>query len=356
MDEHFTDKQPNRIFESWAQQLKDRGIHKIEGDLVIDTSHFSGPGKPSTYPQDHANQQQWYSAPASAFAWNDNCIEVRAVPQQNGSACRIETRPFSRSIKIINKSKSVNSHANKNFIVSRSAQSNTVIVSGKYKKTTSWFPLSIHEDADLLAGDHCMHILKKSGITITGSVKIGRFPNNKESLLFEHNNTLLPALNILNQRSQNIYGEQILRILGYQFRKQGSITDGVAAVNAYLAKHLGMNNSDINIVDGSGLSYANKGSALDICNLLSAMSKHDYSKEFYASLRTAPYSWAKQAPSRVKTGSLSVARCLAGYLDNADGSKRYAFAILLNKDKATSISWASKLREQLFKVMLKQVP
>ena len=41
-------------------------------------------------PQDQDNQQRWYSAPASAFAWNDNCIEVRVVPTRVGERASIE--------------------------------------------------------------------------------------------------------------------------------------------------------------------------------------------------------------------------------------------------------------------------
>ena len=355
LDEHFTNKNPNLIFERWATRLKALGISRIKGNLLIDSSYFSGPAKAPTYPQDHRNQQQWYSAPASAFAWNDNCIEVRAVPQKPGQACRIEIRPQSSAIKIINKTKTVSSKGNKTFIVSRLENKNTIVVSGSYKKTTSWFPLSIHDDADKLAGDHCAYILEQQGISIDGQVRIQTFANTAEQLLFEETNTLSPALDILNQRSQNFYGEQIIRILGQRFQNQGSLDFGCAAVKHYLNKHIQMPTADMSILDGSGLSYDNKATARQITQLLHGMHRHTYKSAFYNSLRTPSYSWAKSVPSRVKTGSLAIARCLAGYIDSKDRQRRYAFAILINKGSSKSFSWASKLREQLYRIMVQQI-
>ena len=355
LDEHFTDKKPNLIFERWAARLKSLGIQRVKGDLVIDASYFSGPAKPLSYPQDHRNQQQWYSAPASAFAWNDNCIEVRAVPTSPGKACRIEIRPNSPAIKSINKSKTVAAKGNKTFIVSRLENKNTVAVSGKYHKTTSWFPLSIHDNADQLAGDHCKYILEQQGIKIDGRVRIDTFNVNADQLLFEHSSKLTPALNILNQRSQNFYGEQILRILGQRFQNQGSVDFGCAAVKHYLNKHLKMPSDNMHILDGSGLSYDNKASARQIGQLLHGMHRHQHKTVFYNSLRTPTYSWAKKTPSRVKTGSLAIARCLAGYIDSKNKQRRYAFAILINKGSAKSFSWASKLREQLYKIMVQRL-
>ncbi|NRA36595.1 MAG: D-alanyl-D-alanine carboxypeptidase/D-alanyl-D-alanine-endopeptidase [Planctomycetes bacterium] len=350
LDEHFSNKKPNTFFIQWAQKIRKAGITTINGPIIIDCSFFSGPAKPLSYPQDHSNQQKWYSAPASAFAWNDNCIEARAVPLASGP-CRIEYRPFSPRIKIRNKSKSTRGKASKYFIISRAAHSNTLTISGSYKKTTSWFPLAIHQDPNLLHGDHFRHILQQQGITVTGTVILDRFRLDQSHLLHQEEHPLLPALKILNQRSQNFYGEQILRVLGYQLNKIGSIHDGCVAVRHYLKKHLRIDDAQLQILDGCGLSYDNMASPSTMCRILNAMHRHPSGSDFHDTLRTAKYSWAQKYASKVKTGSLSVARCLSGYIDDRNG-KRYAFCILLNKGSHTSISWANGLREKLYKTMI----
>ena len=81
LDEHHTDRKPDLIFQRWIERMKELGIKAIQGPVLIDAHTFSGPILPSTYPGGSKNEQAWYSAPASALAWNNNYIEVRAVPQ-----------------------------------------------------------------------------------------------------------------------------------------------------------------------------------------------------------------------------------------------------------------------------------
>ena len=52
----------------------------------------------------------------------------------------------------------------------------------------------------------------------------------------------------------------------------------------------------------------------------------------------------------MKTGTLAVASCLAGYIDSAGGN-RYAFAVLLNLGESTSFGWADRLRWKVFETL-----
>ena len=109
LDEHHSDGQPDNIFKQWVKHLQARGIQRINGPVWIDHHYFSGPIRPPSYPGGAKNEQAWYSAPASAFAWNNNCIEIRAVPTTPGQPTRIETRPASSRIPITNRGE--DSHA-----------------------------------------------------------------------------------------------------------------------------------------------------------------------------------------------------------------------------------------------------
>jgi len=351
LDEHFSDKKPQRIFAGWAAQLRERGIERIAGDIVIDCSRFAGPIRPASYPADHRNAQQWYSAPASAFAWNDNCIEVRAVPQQAGERALVQVRPRSSRIELINKTRSVANGGNKGIVCHRAHHSNTITVSGRYSKTTEWFPLAIHEDPALLAGDELSAALSEAGIPVTGQVRLGNVRAHDGRLLLEHVDPLLPALAILNRRSQNFYGEQILRVVGYHRRGSGSIAAGTAAIEDLLSAEHGIDPEHIQLLDGSGLSYDNRSSASTVCRLLRAAVQRSDGELFLETLKPKQHA-GRQA--RVKTGSLNVARCLAGCFAGSD-ERRYAFAILLNRGQAGSIAWAYRLREQLFATLIDQL-
>ncbi len=348
LDEHFTEETPDEIFTGWIDRLRRAGVRNIAGDLVIDTSLFAGPIRPASYPQDHANLQKWYSAPASAFAWNDNCLEVRVVPGPNaGGPAVVQVRPRSPRMRIVNKTTTVARRKRSPLIAGRAPTANTISVSGRYAKATSWYPLAIHSDPALLAGDHFSGLLAEHGLPIGGEVRIGTLPDGEE--LFVHESPLLPALRILNQRSQNFYGEQILRVIGHHRAGTGSIADGCRAVEAILGEQLGLDPADFRLLDGSGLSHGNLASARQVARLLAVMAADEELHEhFHDSLKEK---WWGTVRCRVKTGTLSIARTLAGYIPGPD-DKRYAFAILLHRDEAATIAWAIRAREWIFRKLV----
>jgi serine-type D-Ala-D-Ala carboxypeptidase/endopeptidase (penicillin-binding protein 4) len=349
LDEHFTDGQPELIFQDWIARLRALGISRINGPVLVDGSLFSGPAKPPTYPQDHSNQQKWYSAPASAFAWLDNCIEVQVRPAQPGEAALVLLRPNSPRIPLRNTGKTVAKVSRPKLLTSRAHHSNQINVSGQYDRPTAWFPMAIHEQADLLHGDHFCYLLRASGIQAPRQCEAGLLTDHPDAqVLIDHRDPLGPAIHILNTRSQNFYGEQILRLLGVARAQEGSIDAGNRALQAILAEYLHLPADSFTVVDGSGLSYDNQASAVAVVQLLHGMAGSQHAGEYRASLKD--YKLGKRQ-AQVKTGTLRVARCLAGYFQVAD--QHYAFAILLNRGKASG-AWlmpAKRGYEQILKAM-----
>jgi D-alanyl-D-alanine carboxypeptidase/D-alanyl-D-alanine-endopeptidase (penicillin-binding protein 4) len=346
-DEHFAEgRDPDNVLRGFAAELKRQGVRRIAGDLVIDARLFSGPIRPATWPDDQANLQRWFSAPSSAFAWNDNCIEVRILPGAVGQPCAVETRPRSPRIRIVNQTRTIANGAGKNAI-SRSLDSNTVVVSGTCGRATAWFPLAIASDPDLVVGDHFKHLLGVAGIAVDGGVRLGAVDPAAGPLLVDRQDALVPAIDICNQRSHNFYAEQFLRMLGVAKAGDGSIIAGCTAVAQTLEGKFGAGMGPMTQLDGSGLSYGNEASATYLVNLLDAMHRSELGEVFRNSLKDKP---AGQAKGQVKTGTHNEARALAGYLQGSSG-RRYAFAILLNRRQASGIVWADKLRESLYQAL-----
>ena len=347
LDGHFSDDVPDRFFVDWAQKLRQLGVQAIDGDLIIDNRLFSGPDKPTTYPQDQENLQRWYSAPASAFAWNDNCIEVRVIPTRVGERAEVQVRPVSARITVVNKARTVAGKGDKAIFVTRDADSNSVTVTGSYSQATPWFPLSIHGDPDLLAGDHLKAILQRNGIPVAGQVRIAPLATQGGRLLIEHASPLVPAVSLMLKNSQNFYAEQLLRMLGYERSREGSVAAGTMAAKAILRRVIGTQAEQITLLDGSGLSYGNAASPEVMVDLLVAMHRSPLRDVFYDSLRERNLG---KLQGRVKTGTLAIATCLVGYIDPPSGRRR-AFAILLNKGTARNLDWAPKLRDSIYRAI-----
>lgn len=342
LDEHHSEGDPERFFRSWASRLAAAGVRRIDGDLVVDRSRFSGPSKPASWPQDHANQQSWFSAPSSAFAWNDNCLRIRIIPGDVGRPCTVDVQPRSPRVPVTNKTTTAAKAAN-NVIANRERYGNATTVSGTYSRRSEWLDLALHDEADLAAADHLKMVIERSGIPISGKVVAGKVPHDSRELVLE-THTMGQALDILNQRSINFYGEQIIRTLGWLKFQEGSTDAGTRAVGQILRHHLGADLAGWTLADGSGLSYDNRACADLLARLLVFMDAHPLGERYRATLKPMDHGTAH---GLVKTGTLAIARGLAGYLDHGDG-RRSCFVILINKGEARTSGWMVGLREKLF--------
>jgi D-alanyl-D-alanine carboxypeptidase/D-alanyl-D-alanine-endopeptidase (penicillin-binding protein 4) len=148
--------------------------------------------------------------------------------------------------------------------------------------------------------------------------------------------------------SQNLYTELILRTLGKVAAPPPATTTtsnlpetseelGLEAVKAFL-KTVGLSPEALVLDDGSGLSRNDMITAEASVQLLTFMSKHRYAAVFRDALPIAGVDGTlrnrfKGTPAennvRAKTGSLSSAASLGGYLTTA-GGERLAFSIMVN--------------------------
>jgi len=145
--------------------------------------------------------------------------------------------------------------------------------------------------------------------------------------------------------SQNLYTELILRTLGKVTPPPASTSIlgptseelGLEAVKSFL-KTVGIRPEALSLDDGSGLSRNDMITAEASVQLLTFMSKHRYASVFRDALPIAGVDGTlrnrmKGTPAennvRAKTGSLSSAASLGGYMTTAAGEK-LAFSIMVN--------------------------
>ena len=164
-----------------------------------------------------------------------------------------------------------------------------------------------------------------------------------EFILLHHHDPLVPALAILNQRSHNFYGEQIARSISVHNGGTGTYREAADEVQKAVQTLDPVIGDNLFLFDGSGLSYDNRATARSVTELLAAMYHHPLSQTYYQTLKDK---WSGKTLGKVKTGSLNVARCLAGYVTIR--GERYAFAFLCDRGTAKSISWGSNYATPFF--------
>jgi len=114
-----------------------------------------------------------------------------------------------------------------------------------------------------------------------------------------------------------------------------------------LAAHLDLH-TGLHPIDGSGLSYENRGSAEAVCRLLDRMLESPHREAWLSTFKERQVG---DTTILAKTGTLAVARCLAGYAPTPEGGWM-AFAVLLNRGESRSIGWARDLRRDFARALV----
>ena len=171
-------------------------------------------------------------------------------------------------------------------------------------------------------------LLRKSGIPVSRPAGIGVAPASAKLSYVERSAPLSRILAAMNKPSDNFFAEMLTKGLGASFGGGGTTAAGVKVERAFLIS-LGISGTTFRLTDGSGLSYYDRLTALDITALLAAMSKRSDWPVFWNSLSVAGVDGtladrmrgtAAQKNLHGKTGTLTVASNLSGYVTSRNGA------------------------------------
>ncbi|HEX7298985.1 MAG TPA: D-alanyl-D-alanine carboxypeptidase/D-alanyl-D-alanine-endopeptidase [Solirubrobacteraceae bacterium] len=178
-------------------------------------------------------------------------------------------------------------------------------------------------------------ILRGQGIRVDGPSGAGVAPGDVTELGSVQSPAVRDLIRVTNVPSDNFVAEMLVKDLGAQFGGAGTTAAGVGVVRAQLAS-LGVHPR---IVDGSGLSRADRTTPRQVVRLLTTMHRQQVAASFEDSLpvagRTGTISkrmrgTPAQDRCRAKTGTLIGVSALAGVC-HAAGGHTIAFAMLMNR-------------------------
>lgn len=335
----FYDDDINAVFDRWAEGLRQAGITRVAGDIVLNASFFDGVGRHPEWPA--GQESRWYQAPISALSYNDNVVLVSIRPgSRPGRQVGVSIEPPVDILRPVALARTVGRRGRVRVAVSRAAGSNSVTVSGTVPLRPAWWstPITI-DDPPTYFGKALANRLKNAGITVSG--RIVQKPVKPDSTWIPVATTesdLLPTITVCNKRSQGFYAEQIFKTVSAEKNGQGTWAGSVLLAREFLAT-LGLDPSHFQLRDGSGLSSGNRTSAADLVRFLRLMERHPHgelwrstlaiSGEKEGTLRHRLKDAAARGRVLAKTGSLERVSTLAGYV-RADSGRTYVFAILLN--------------------------
>ncbi len=347
-----------------AARIAAAGVKRVEGDLVGDQSYFIGPQYGAGW--EWEDLQWWYGAEVSALTVNDNALDLSVKPGAKvGDAAVITTGPPDPLLRINNKVVTGAKGTKRDLNAYRGLAGDELEITGSIALDDKGYTGGIGISHPALLFAYLLRAsLAQRGVTIKGKtrtvaarlsagfvlqpplnlsavsprperVEIASMPSVPFSVIAAQ--TLKP--------SQNLYTELILRTLGTVVLPQvnspnidrTSETDGIEVVKTFL-REAGLNTSSLVFSDGSGLSRNDMVTAEATIQLLTYMHRHRYASVFRDALPIAGVDGTlrnrfKGTPAennlRAKTGTLSSASSLSGYVRDAAGEE-LAFSIMVN--------------------------
>ncbi|MCA9321897.1 MAG: D-alanyl-D-alanine carboxypeptidase/D-alanyl-D-alanine-endopeptidase, partial [Planctomycetes bacterium] len=334
---------PRTVFRQLAKTLKEQGVSRIRGDVIGDDDAFEEPtwGFGVTL----EDLPHYYAAKVGALQLDENYIDIRVVaPKEAGAPVRLEPRLPTRYFEIENAVVVTDKGASW-VEVSRDPGSRRVRVFGRVKPgdpTREVAPSVPDPTAFYLTV--LVEVLEEAGIVVEGravdadDIEGWQSGAPKAAAVMSHRSPPLSAiLKLFLERSQNLYGETLVRAMGRQRFREGSFLAGRRAVQATLGD-LGLSSDQYLFTDGSGLSRYDYVSPRALVHVLKAMRGHEYSRVFEDALPLAGRegTLARRMKGTVaegnvnaKTGTISNVRALSGYVTTADGEP-LVFSFLVN--------------------------
>lgn len=338
-----------------ADRIVAAGVKRIKGDLVGDESYFNGAPLGSGWEWEDLTWS--YGAQVSALTINDNAIDINIKPGASvGAPVTITTGPPSSSfMTIANRATTSAKGSRGDLHIYRGLGANSLELTGSLPLGDAGFVGGVSiPDPALAFVSMLRDALVKRSVKIDGKVRtvtartgdsiVGGSPAPVEIASLASTGFNMVAAHTLKP-SQNQYTELILRTLGKTQPQTSGETGrtrddeelGLEIVKAFL-RQAGVNDNDVNLNDGSGLSRNDLISANTTIQLLTFMSKHKYFAQFRealpiagvdGTLRTRMKGTPAEGNVRAKTGSLSSVASLSGYVNTAAG-EHLVFSMMLN--------------------------
>ena len=351
-----------KAIDDLATRISAAGVKRVEGDLIGDESYFTGPQYGSGW--EWEDLTWYYGAEVSSLTINDNALDLFVKPgSQVGAPALVATGPLDPLLITVNRVVTAAKGTRRSLTIYRELGENTLELSGTIALDDRGYTGGVAISHPAMLFVYLLRAaLAQHGVMVTGKTRtIDGKP--ERSIVLRPANAAVPAtepprVEITNMQSpplgvvaaqtlkpsQNLYTELILRTLGRTAALSTPGTNpstsedaGIDVVKAFL-RQAGLNPDALVLSDGSGLSRNDMVTAEATVQLLTFMSKHKYATIWRdalpiagvdGTLRNRMKGTVAENNLRAKTGSLSSAASLSGYVTSAAG-ENLVFSIIVN--------------------------
>jgi serine-type D-Ala-D-Ala carboxypeptidase/endopeptidase (penicillin-binding protein 4) len=343
-------------YDRLAADLADAGIKRVTGDLVADDTRFDEQRLGRSWAAD--DESAYYSSQISPLTvapdtdYDAGTVYIEASPgAKPGDAPQVTLTPPNDYVTLDVRGTTVAGGEEDTLSIEREHGNNTIVISGDIPvgadPTTSW--TAVWEPTGLAAAVFA-DALADHGVRVRGETRLGEAAPADTEVLAAHDSMPLKDLLVpFMKLSNNNHAEVLTKAVGHEVAGEGTWDAGLEAVADHLAKE-GVDTDTFRQVDGSGLSRMNVIPGAEFAQLLVSVRDAPWFDAWYASLpvackedrmvggtlRSRMCDTPAAGNVHAKTGSLTGASGLSGYVTDADG-RELVFSILLNNYLASSV-------------------
>jgi serine-type D-Ala-D-Ala carboxypeptidase/endopeptidase (penicillin-binding protein 4) len=350
--------------------LRYQGIRTINGNLVVDRTLFNPARADLGAPQFDESPEAYYNAIPDALFVNRNMLQldIRSTPRPDGKPAtrvRVAMQPELDGVTVDTDMKLIDADCATwengwkiPEAVPRPGGGIKVMLHGTFPKNCVASESINVIDRQEYVARLVRRQWKTLGGTITGTAVEGATPPGAR-LLAEHVSRPLPeVIRDINKPSDNTLARLLFLslgalepdpVLGSHPQPATSATAGTApttlarseaVVRAWMRTH-GIDDTGFVVENGSGLSRIESITPIQMAGLLQAALRSNWAPEFQASMPIAAVDGTMRrrlhdspagSRARLKTGTLSNAVALAGYVPDADG-RQCVLVAFVNSDR-----------------------
>lgn len=312
------------IISTFKNAIKHQGINKINGHVYADESLWNGEVTPGGWIWEDIGN--YYGAGARAVNWRENQYDLflRSGKNIGDTVEVVGTKP--------------------SFVQGLDFKSMaTSAAKGSGDKSYIYLPLNdpfsyvrgtipVNESRFSVSGA-MPHPATQLALTLEAALKnvsiekiASSYPmqNNiaKSKIFYTYTSPVLDSIIFyFLRRSVNLYGESLIKTLAYQLKNIGATDTGADVIKSFW-KNKGIDPSAINIIDGSGLSPANRVTTQALVTVMEYARKQSWFPSFYEALPTI-------SGIKMKSGSIGGVISYTGYIKGKNNNQ-YTFSFVIN--------------------------
>lgn len=321
----YNNTQEQVVLNEWTQSLKHAGIAKLNGSVIGYDKNWESQTIPGGWIWDDIGN--YYGAGVSALNWRENQYDLKLSSgnKAGDKVTIIATVPKVYKISLTNELTTGPAGSGDNAYIYLPPYATEGFVRGTIPPGQRAFTVSgSFPDPVLQLTSTLADELRKQGIRVNDAVvKTFKQPLPKYTTSLTHWSPPLDSINYwFLKKSINLYGESLVKTLGYEKKQQGSTEAGLSIIKNFW-KSNGIDLTSLNMIDGSGLSPGNRITAEALVKVMKYARSKPWFNSFYNALPLIN-------DIKMKSGSIGGVRSFTGYIGN------YTFAIVINNYNGSS--------------------